>query len=180
MDFFSREEREERTKRREADIPCSRDMERWHHKETWHGKYRSVGWEIDANHWEDQRYPGWCFYLYLHHDRMPEGELKQKALLAPYNCTYTHNGELRVSKTIGHDYTNCWLAGLPWHCGMTYYERFTNDYGQWIKAGCDYSHLWDEKSRAYYNVNFLLADVKHCIEEFLIIMPEYEEKKDDA
>lgn len=48
---------------------------------------------------------------------------------------------------------------LPWHCGCTYDERFTQEpargirydwqrKGEWLKIGADYSHLHDEYFRA--------------------------------
>ena len=44
------------------------------------------------------------------------------------------------------DYSNCDLANLDWHCGLTFYEEtLLLETGKtYIKAGADYQHIYDD------------------------------------
>jgi hypothetical protein len=43
-------------------------------------------------------------------------------------------------------YNSCDVANLDWHCGITFYEEtYDPQYEKtYIKAGCDFNHLYDE------------------------------------
>jgi hypothetical protein len=45
-----------------------------------------------------------------------------------------------------YDYMSSVLAELPWHGGITYYEKSGGLDGgpRYVKAGCDLAHSWDD------------------------------------
>jgi hypothetical protein len=129
------------------------------------GTYKGVSFEV--NNFDR---PGlepyndcWTFYLFLHVSRCPkelQGELWLK-------------GELGKYERVNYDYTSGLLASIEWHCGITYYAKkagFDGE-GQTIKAGCDYSHLWDEGMR--YNVEMVLSDIEKAIDSVYKLFPGY-------
>jgi hypothetical protein len=128
---------------------------RLNHRDTWTGEYLGLRFEIVR--WRispDSDKDTWNYYVIFPKKKL-SGEVFA-AIGAGFN-----EGKW------GWDYYSSPLSELPWHCGITFGE-IVRDYEQEavaIKAGCDYSHLYDE-GKTYY-LEYLLSDVKETIEGFL-------------
>jgi hypothetical protein len=122
----------------------------------WGGVYRGVSYEIN-------RFPGtvynpvaWTYYLRINVDRQIPEQMQGEFWLEP-KMSYG-----RVS----HDYMSSPspLADLYWHGGITFYEKASGHEGgdRWIKAGCDFQHLWDEGK--HYDLDDVVTEVARTID----------------
>lgn len=135
----------------------------------WSGQHRGISFEVkcllkEAESWREK--DAWTFYVYLSPDRLPEESIdwKKHLWLKPQKDD---------KGRIHYNYMNGRLAGLNWHCGITYYSKEFGLDGdvKIIKAGCDYQHYWDEGHN--YSESILIYDAKQCIDSFLERVPNY-------
>jgi hypothetical protein len=145
------------------------------HIDVWRGTYRGVGFEI--NHWEDIIPEGlseyyhqphhWTYYLFISPDRIPDKELAEQFWLPPQDLS---DAPGRVHYQYSYDTP---VADLNWHCGITFYEKLHGFDGaqRVIKAGCDYSHYWDEGKT--YDISLVTSDVYTAIDSFKEMVPDY-------
>jgi len=117
------------------------------HKDTWNGNYNDFGFEIV--NWGGNK-ENWNYYIYFTQKSTPaEFWDKLKAI---------QNGKYAI------DYSNSFLTDFHWHCGITFCEKIYNSQSEVVafKAGCDYSHYWDEGID--YDLNYVLNDCKSTID----------------
>lgn len=66
------------------------------------------------------------------------------------------------------NYGNCTVAELDWHGGITFYEENTiNGKETYIKAGCDFQHLYDGHYMTRDHGEEILSYAPKLLEEFL-------------
>lgn len=69
---------------------------------------------------------------------------------------------------ITHDYMNHPIAGLEWHCGVTYYEKEGQVKGhRAVKFGCDFSHYWDSKRGFDYTLEEVIMEAMETAKQIL-------------
>lgn len=119
---------------------------------TWLGKYKGVNYEI-KNFDLCTKADGWAFYLVLPIGSFPASEINS----LKEDVYYTSYG----TRLSGYTYENP-LNDLEWHGGMTYYEYKYDEPFEYIKAGCDYQHIWDDGQ--FYDENIIEKDVEKCID----------------
>lgn len=132
------------------------------HKDVWIGGYRGVSFEIVRwNRNEDQmRTLGhesfWNYYIIIPEPMVEEEDRPQ---------VFLDLGEADKYGFRHYDYMRGPLSDIYWHGGITFYERHLTQgvSPAFVKAGCDYQHLWDEGMR--YNEDIVLVDVKHTIDD---------------
>lgn len=97
------------------------------------------------------------------------------------NCLYIHLRKSdypqlnypQLTKDGYFDYYNSDLGGLDWHWGITFYEEMKNISNQeiYVKAGCDYLHLYDDDYRREDCGEMLLKyNSEKLLKEFLEIV----------
>jgi uncharacterized membrane protein (UPF0127 family) len=128
---------------------------------TWNGTYKGVKFEIVQ--WRI----GWCYYLIIPVDQLPEA-------IKPIFNLRLKTTKLGGSKPMSFfDYSDVRIvADLDWHGGITYYEKLRSDNGKVFgyKLGCDYSHYWDMNNT--YTVDSVYIDVKKSIETLYRLVPD--------
>ena len=131
------------------------------------GNHKGVEYEIH-NFVIDSTFRGledcWTYYLFLTVERIPDVELASQIWLDP-----KYDDEDRIS----YDYWDCWLSRLPWHGGVTYYDKISSAdmRRRVIKIGCDYQHYGDEQFN--YDEKWVQRDAIETIEAFLERVPDY-------
>lgn len=133
-------------------------------RELYRKEYRGINIEV-SRHWVNHPNPRtevWCFYLLLAVEGFPEET--RPGLIR--DVVFTDYG------TPMRPYAEC-LENLDWHCGMTFYEVTKNPGYPFtsIKAGCDYSHYWDEGQA--YIADGVMRDAEKCVDSFLLLFPNY-------
>lgn len=117
-----------------------------------HGEYRGVRYKIKAPAGGYK----FTYYIFLHKKLFQNPADFEGIWLEPEEV------KTQWSTYTTYNYTDSWLAGLDWHCGMTYYAKH-GDMGC-VEAGCDYAHYWDEGH--YYSLASVVEDVKQTIDSF--------------
>ncbi len=109
------------------------------------------GFTIEFCNWgfEEGVFDEWNYYVYFTPKNTPAEFWEKLLAITP--------GEYCI------DYSASWLADLQWHCGITLGEFQYNGMQEIcaVKAGCDYSHLWDEGRD--YALDDLIADCRATI-----------------
>jgi len=118
------------------------------YKEEWRGEHEGITFLI-SRHSNHDRESCWCFYILLPIEAIPEAE----------RGAWVVEADMDVKPWARYDYTESRWADLVWHGGITYYDCMD---GEVIKAGCDYSHLFDEG--CHYDVEELAHDARACID----------------
>ena len=130
--------------------------------EVYTGKYKGVPYEIRK--WNLDREVMWNFYLFFVEEQIPEH----------FESIWLKGERVvilgRKTRFVFYKYTDTWIVNLDWHCGCTFYEKISgfDDATRVVKAGCDYSHLYDE--HRHYDLPQIEHDVKECIESLLRIV----------
>lgn len=104
----------------------------------------------------------WCYYLLLcaeQFDSKYRGELMPPVFCTDYGTIIQPPPEL--------------LMSLDWHSGITFYEitKSTKSPYTLIKAGCDFSHLWDEGMK--YNEEDIMKEAKRCVDSLHLKFPTF-------
>jgi hypothetical protein len=131
--------------------------------EKWAGQYKGFYFEISCHETKDYRFDdqdvkkkNWCYYVYIHEKQVPD-ELKPNFILIPDSnkdyCRYNYYDDI------------CALAKIEWHGGITFYNLENG----LIKAGCDFSHIWDE-GISYY-LEYILSECKRTIDDLVTQYP---------
>lgn len=132
------------------------------HKDIWTDTLHGVHFEIAR--WKfsstEEGEDNWNYYIFLNKNAFTE---EQWGSIIPEIQTYEFGGKERKS----YDYYNSPIAGLPWHCGITYFEKISEDV---FKVGCDYSHLYDEGM--HYSETHLEGDAKITIRALVEMFPD--------
>jgi len=141
-------------------------------KTVWSGEHGGITYEIQnfkmGGVFEIPEKDCWTFYLYIRLDSLPEGirerfwlDLEKSGIIK--SGTYRYDGEPL-------------MAGLDWHCGMTWYSKESGFDGssRCVKIGCDYQHLWDEGK--YYCETGIERDAKQCIESLYEMIPNIKKR----
>lgn len=147
------------------------------YRQVWTGTHES-GLRYEIAHWGagnphlNDGYGTWNFYVYVREDQTDrfheiwlEDKIKQ----------WSEGGR----KYLTHDYNECPIASADWHCGITFYEKGNVEVGmegqRYIKAGCDYSHLWDQGMHGSYSLEHVNREAEQCcasLAEILNIKPK--------
>ncbi len=132
------------------------------HADVWVGTYRGISFEIRKRWVEefagDPAHDAWTYYIYIPEPMVPE--VNRPRVFA----------KLRGPDERGRRFWNYYateLSSIYWHHGIAFYE-IVGDQGlspKTIKAGCDYSHLWDAERGYGYTLNTVLSEVRMTIEE---------------
>jgi len=145
-------------------------LEEHNRKSVWSIQYKGIG--IEIQHFSIKDFPSgtkdcWTYYLYISPDRIPDKKLAEEIWLKPKYEKWC-SGVLA-----SYDYYNCWLSGLEWHGGITYYVKWSSgdEKMRIIKAGCDFQHFSDEGQ--HYDVEYVLMEATHTSDEFLSRVPDY-------
>ena len=130
-------------------------------KIVWVGEHRGVTFEIQKFHLGEK--PCWAFYLYVHLDRLPS-EIAERFWLDSVETLWggTH-----------YDYdSEPLMAGLDWHCGITWYSKEAgfDESPRYVKIGCDYNHYCDEGR--YYDEKYVASEAERCIDSLWSAIPE--------
>jgi len=131
----------------------------------WSGKHKEVPYTISFWNYDARRLSGeaprgvWNFYLILSEQQWPDFE----RFVAPrVNDPERETRGRRMWK-----YHEGAAADLDWHCGITFYEIEGDAPYRWIKAGCDYDHLWDERNGYDADLRSVESDAKRCVNSLL-------------
>src|SRR5690606_36451392 len=125
------------------------------------GTYRDIQWEINNFSFEENGdLEKWTFYLFLYAESFSEPDS-----VIPQTVYTSYGSKLEIPKE------GCALHNLEWHGGLTYLSVESQEPFTFLKAGCDYQHLWDEGR--YYNEKYIQADIKECIDSLYKRFPEF-------
>jgi len=126
--------------------------------------FREPRVDFDSDYFKDDA-GNWAYYLIVRLDWIKDENFKNKIWLETEQFTQT--------KYPCYNYRDTILADLPWHCGITYYEKkiIADANIRLIKMGCDYQHYWDEGHT--YTKEIVLADAIETAEAFLNMCPNY-------
>jgi len=123
-------------------------------------EYKGVNIEATNTNFEKQDH--WAFYLHLYAESFDES--LRSDLCKP----------VRVSEygTRMQPSPDC-LQELDWHYGITFYSLTSNTESPFtiIKAGCDYSHLWD--NGCLYESDRVIRDAERCVDSLLLQFPDF-------
>lgn len=147
-------------------------------REIYRGTYKGVNFEIcsyvspaipDIGVDEKVNY---TFYLIIQLGRIPQESNPDSYWLTPRRVELTKgSGSFML---IYNEYDSR-LGSLDWHGGITWYSKESTEDNtpeeRVIKAGCDYQHYADEGRT--YNLDWIVSDVKQCIESFREQVPGY-------
>ena len=122
--------------------------------------YRGISLEVSHPHgeaydptWHPTAY-GWCGYIYLNLDQVADEKLRRSLWPRP---TKMGIGERKFTSHPG------WLDNLPFHGGVTYFERrYGSDGGRIVKVGCDYRHYMDDDRD--YDEDIVLYDLREVVD----------------
>ena len=124
------------------------DAKTLRHKDVWSDEMN--GFPIEICRWFDRGgNEKWNYYIYfMEQNTSPEQWQELK------NATLT---------TYGVDYSILWISNLNWHRGITSGEAFydKDKHIRCIKAGCDYSHAWDDGNE--YTLEYVLCDCENTV-----------------
>jgi hypothetical protein len=137
------------------------------HVDVWRGTHRGIHYTIkrfDSVGLDGEKdHDCWAHYINLHEAQVPEGVLDRVFL--------PRRGEKDV--WAWYDGDSSLLAGIKWHCGMTYYEYLRDVPGyRVVEAGCDYSHLWDEEAGYPYDLQWVQREAQETIDSLIVAIPE--------
>lgn len=134
------------------------------HKEIW---FEVVHWGIEREHNFEPMNDGqgcWNYYVYI-----PERIVKEKIFETIWLPEQVSKFTPESSERISYNYMNCPLNGIDFHCGITYYskEGYNVKGHRVVKAGCDYSHLWDSERGFKFTLEEVVSDAKHTIDDLI-------------
>lgn len=97
-----------------------------------------------------KREDGWCNCLYIHFFKDDFPWLNSPPLV---DSSWTKSKKR-------FEYSNCNVAELDWHWGITFYEEISNpEHGRTkVKAGADYQHLHDDDYRSQDSGELILKN----------------------
>lgn len=101
------------------------------------------------------RYP-WCYYLYLNLSKLEDAALQRELWAKP---VVLRIGSL--TKVWAYN-KSAYLNDLPWHHGISFYEKMITPTNKLIKVGCDYDHYWDLDRE--YTLDDLVRDAKKTVD----------------
>lgn len=109
------------------------------------------GFTVEVMNWgfKEGEWDKWNYYVYFTAKNTPKEFWEKLLAIAP--------GKYSI------DYSGSFLADLEWRYGITFAEFQRNSMQEIcaIKAGCDYSHLWDEGCE--YELDDLIRDATATI-----------------
>jgi hypothetical protein len=107
----------------------------------------------------------WCFYVYIRENQTNRFE----EIWLPDKIAPLMGGG---REWLTHDYSECALASAKWHCGITFYEKGNHQLmcQRYVKAGCDYSHYWDEGKHDLYDVGYVANEAMECCDSLVDIL----------
>ena len=115
-------------------------------KHSWYAKID--GFSVEIVNW-GENFEHWNYYVSFEYQNTP------KKLWDILTATSTTK--------YGIDYYDSWLVDIDWHGGITYGEYIWDGLQEIraVKAGCDYSHLWDEGCQ--YDLDDIVRDAENTI-----------------
>lgn len=146
-------------------------------RKSYRGTWKGVNFEICS--FQSRAMPeidipaktNWTYYLIIQIGRLPEALRDQYWLKVDRKELTPGSGRFMC---IYNEYDSP-LGNLPWHGGITWYSKESTEDNtpeeRVIKAGCDYQHYADEGRE--YTLEWVLEDVKECIEAFKEQVPGY-------
>jgi len=119
-------------------------------KTVWNNEIHGIQCEFQNWGFTEDKADKWNYYIYLT-EKNTNAELWAKLL------------EMKPAK-YSIEYFDSWIADLNWHGGITYAEFERNSMQEivCVKAGCDYSHCFDEGNE--YTLDDLVRDCTATIE----------------
>lgn len=135
----------------------------------WGGTH--LGWRFKISHWGEgglinQGRGTWCYYVFIPESRIGKEEF-EKLWLEPRLVKITPESKGFIT----YDYFNTKVSDLPWHGGVTYYEKHGEMEGfRCVEFGCDYNHLYDDET--HWNLDLVLFDLMETIEALNDLYPE--------
>ena len=137
------------------------------HLDTWRGTHRGVNLEVSrriiGGTELSEEYPAWAHYITLHEMAVPER--LHDAIFLPRQDGRPHWNE--------YEYGESMLAELYWHYGITYFAYMEREPGdRVIKAGCDYSHLWDMEAGYPYDEQGVAREACDTIDSLWTAIPD--------
>jgi len=131
--------------------------------EKWTGQYKGFYFEISCHEIRDclsddknKKKKCWCYYLYINEKQVPD-ELKSNFILVP---------DLTKDYSRYNYYDDiCALAKIKWHGGITFYNLENGC----VKAGCDFSHIWDDG--VFYNLEYVTFECQRTIDDLISKYP---------
>lgn len=138
----------------------------------WHGEYKGVGIEISIhglerpNNWKplNDGKGAWCAYIYI-----------REKFTKRFNECWLEDILIRFTpenpEQITHNYTDSILDYVTWHCGISYYsKKCCTPNHRIIKAGCDYSHLYDKERNYNYTLEEILEETLKTADELITLL----------
>lgn len=134
----------------------------------WRGDYRGVTFlvqfEVRERDWREPE--PWTHYIIVGEQQIPI-EWRDRLFLEPKVERWFPTSPERVC----FDYMQSSLADLKWHGGITFYDLVCAVPGHRVlKAGCDYSHLFDMESGGY-TVETCAAEARATIDSLHEMVP---------
>ena len=132
---------------------------------SWRGEHRGVPYSVEFWNYNAERLFGeaprgvWNFYLMLSEQQWPDFE----RFVAPR----VNDPEIATRGRRMWEYYKCVVADLDWHRGITFYEIGGDAPYRYIKAGCDYEHLWDERTGYSADLRSVEHDARRCVDSLL-------------
>ena len=136
---------------------------------TWKREYKGVAYTLSHHGVSDYSPAGtWCFYIHLLEPQFQRAE--DFALFDREPEVVEFGGSHRET----YRYED--VPDYGFHGGITFYERnlYVDRDGKTQKAlkiGCDYAHLWDERSGYWQGLDDVDADAKQLIDALTKAVP---------
>jgi len=127
--------------------------------ERWMDRYKGIGYEIA----KPESFP-WAYYLYINLDKIEDADVGDSLWL---------ESEKTGDGFPFYDYNTDFFQRLELHCGITFYSKSLviardKPENRIIKIGCDYGHIWDERSR--YNEHSIEVEARNSIDILVSII----------
>ena len=134
-------------------------------REIWLSTYKQVNFEICKTYLEtDEDFPHqWTSYLYIALESFGRQDIRQMLLPITYFTGY--------GTPVSHSSIDNPLHKLPFHGGITFYRKESDELFYIIKVGCDYRHLWDVGKM--YCEKTIERDIKECIDALYVQHPDF-------
>ena len=154
------------------------------------GNYRGIAYEMnelnEGEEWakfqRSSSFPlprvKWCGYVWLDASRIKDQG--QRKLVVPEAVNLNANQEGRKPWWTFSDRETIW-ASAPFHGGCTYVDSQPGPdpmCGPHVKAGCDWSHIWNSEEGFYGSANAVEANLVEVIDWLISRLPELRPAED--
>ncbi len=139
------------------------------------GPQRALDLGLSVNPWT-QDYWAWCYYIWLRAWQVPQ-RLYHETFGAKQPYRFPKDHEHESPSLYYHRREPGWIADLPWWGGCTYFKIHGGLLGEpmYMKAGCDFSHLWDQERGYDYSLAFVERECRSTVDAMLEAHPDLAE-----